>query len=288
MTGSRIAALVFLFSSLAVWPGVLSASPPAITKTEVYCSGIVSRKKPRSAGYVISGEDDLDKLQFFPGDNVYLRVAAPFSARTGARFLVVRGVKDPLNIPWFRGEKKLEMRMGRVWRDIGRVRVVRTAKGVAIARIETSCAPMQRGDLLVPFRPRPVPSLPASAPPENAVAKRTGRPIGRVVAAKGFRQVLGAGYIAYVNLGTRQGVKVGDRLLLFRHPGSRDSDVYQSTWAETKASGFGHPPIRYAPGQLPREILGEGVVLRVSPTAATVLITSTRREIDLGDYAELE
>jgi hypothetical protein len=39
---------------------------------------------------------------------------------------------------------------------------------------------------------------------------------------------------------------------------------------------------------LPREIVGEGIVLNVSQNSATVLITVTRNEIFAGDYAELE
>jgi len=39
---------------------------------------------------------------------------------------------------------------------------------------------------------------------------------------------------------------------------------------------------------LPREILGEGIVLRVSGNTATVMITAVRREIYAGDYVELE
>ena len=39
---------------------------------------------------------------------------------------------------------------------------------------------------------------------------------------------------------------------------------------------------------MPREDLGEGVVLRTGPNSATVLITFSLREIFAGDYVELE
>jgi hypothetical protein len=39
---------------------------------------------------------------------------------------------------------------------------------------------------------------------------------------------------------------------------------------------------------LPRDVLGEGVVLRVGKNAATVLITLSEKEIFPGDYVELE
>ena len=52
--------------------------------------------------------------------------------------------------------------------------------------------------------------------------------------------------------------------------------------------GFGSNPKHYAWNDLPREVLGEGIVLNVSPNSATVLVTVLRREIYSGDYVELE
>ena len=39
---------------------------------------------------------------------------------------------------------------------------------------------------------------------------------------------------------------------------------------------------------VPREVLGEGVVLRTAPNSSTVLITFSEREIFAGDYVEME
>jgi len=294
VTTPRLAALLFLFISflsLAARPALSATLAPLPTETEIYCSGIVSRLAPRPLGSVVSGEDAIDKLQFFQGDAVYLHLAAHSAAHSapkpGEQFLVVRAAKDPTQIPWFRGEKRLERRMGRLWDDIGRVRVIKLAGRVTIARVESSCVPMKRGDLLLAFEPRPAPPLPAPGL-KDVFAAPASPVIGRVVSAKDFRQILGAGYIAYVDLGKRQGVKVGDRLLLFRHPGQQDDEVYQMGEAAARPEGFGHSRPSHGAGRLPREILGEAVVLRVSRTAATILITSSRREIELGDYAARE
>ena len=281
-----IAAFVFAVGSLAASPLLVAASRPAFTPTELYCSGIVSRASPRTAGYVISGEDAFDKLQFLQGDVVYLHVASHARAETGQQFLVIRAAQDPIPISWFHGQGKLEKRMGRLWEDVGRVRVIQVGKSVATARIEDSCAPMERGDLLVPFESRPAPFTANRA--RSPLRHAGSGPIGRVVISKNFRQLLASGSIAYVNLGTRAGVKVGDRLSLFRYPGSEDSNVYQTPGIATSVKGFGHAPVDKVPPRLPREIIGEAIVLRVSPTAATVLLTASRREIALGDYAQIE
>lgn len=282
-----ITAFAITLGSLAVSPLLIAAPRAAITPTELYCSGIVSRLQPRMVGYVITGADASDKLQFVQGDIVYLHVASHADSENGEQFLVVRAAKDPVPIAWFHGQKKLEKQMGRLWKDVGRVRVVKIGKGVATARIESSCAPMQRGDLLVPFEARPAPLL--ATPSTNISRRASNRLTGRVVIAKKFRQLLASGSIAYVNLGARQGVKVGDCLSLFRYPGSHDLNVYPGPGIATGAmKGFGHAPVENVPPRLPREILGDAIVLRVSPTAATILITESRREIALGDYAQTE
>jgi hypothetical protein len=52
--------------------------------------------------------------------------------------------------------------------------------------------------------------------------------------------------------------------------------------------GYGSSPVRYTWDCLPREILGEGIVVRVSNNTATLMITTTRHEIYVGDYIEVE
>jgi hypothetical protein len=52
--------------------------------------------------------------------------------------------------------------------------------------------------------------------------------------------------------------------------------------------GFGSAPQRYAWNDLPREVLGEGIVLNVSRNSSTVMITFSRIEIYAGDYVEIE
>jgi hypothetical protein len=52
--------------------------------------------------------------------------------------------------------------------------------------------------------------------------------------------------------------------------------------------GFGSNPRHYAWNDLPREVVGEGIALNVSPNSATVLVTVSKREIYSGDYVELE
>jgi hypothetical protein len=51
---------------------------------------------------------------------------------------------------------------------------------------------------------------------------------------------------------------------------------------------LGSTPRPYADEELPRDVLGEGIVLRVAKNASTVLITVSKKQMYPGDYVELE
>ena len=110
-----------------------------------------------------------------------------------------------------------------------------------------------------------------------AVQRRGGQPFSSTL------QLAGA-----FNLGSTQGVKVGDYFRVFRYQGNSSETVYQTPRLAYEIFGLGSSPRPYTGEELPRDILGEGVVLRVSKNAATVLITLSKRQMYPGDYVELE
>jgi hypothetical protein len=92
----------------------------------------------------------------------------------------------------------------------------------------------------------------------------------------------------YVNLGAAQGVKVGDYMRLFRYQGKDIEAVPQTKGYAYQIYGFGSTPARYEWKDLPREVLGEGIVLNASRNAATVFVTFSSVEIYAGDNVEIE
>ena len=92
----------------------------------------------------------------------------------------------------------------------------------------------------------------------------------------------------YVNLGSGQGVKVGDYFRIFRYQGTQLEVAPVPYGYAYRMYGFGSTPQAYKWDDLPREILGEGIVLRVSPNASTVMITLSLREIYVGNYVEIQ
>jgi hypothetical protein len=91
-----------------------------------------------------------------------------------------------------------------------------------------------------------------------------------------------------VNLGASQGVKVGDYFRIYRYEDNGNSFVYQEPNFGISVEGYGSGPAHYPVKDLPREILGEGVVLRTSPNSSVVLITYSLKQIYGGDYCEIE
>jgi hypothetical protein len=92
----------------------------------------------------------------------------------------------------------------------------------------------------------------------------------------------------YVNLGSNQGVKVGDYFRIFRYQGSMAETVPQTKDYQYTMYGFGSAPAKYQWNDLPREILGEGIVFVVSRNSSTMMVTFSSSEIYAGDYVEIE
>src|SRR5258708_14180865 len=109
-----------------------------------------------------------------------------------------------------------------------------------------------------------------------------------VVTTKDFGTIAGAGRIIYVNLGSEQGVRLGDYFRVFRYQGTHIDTLYEFKNSAYKIYGFGSTPVAYQWDNLPRQVLGEGIVLRTGPNSSTVLLTDTRQEVYVGDYVELE
>jgi hypothetical protein len=254
---------------------------------DIYCSGtITSERIPRNT-YIITGEQSNEEMTFQEGNYVYVNKGEDEGARKGDMLLVLRAVTNSANINWYRWQNIALHSLGTLWEDEGRLRVVTVLPHVSIAQIQQFCNYMQRGDIVVPFSIRPVPAIKSGANFDRFAAP-SGRQVGLVVTGKSFQMSVGTGDVLYANLGSVQGIKTGNYLRLFRHRGTQRETAYQ-VWREAfRVESFGSVPLRWKWSTVPREILGEGVVLRVTPQTSTVLITHSLSEIYAGDYVELE
>jgi len=263
----------------------------------VNCSGFYTDQKLPEEFRLISGEQSNYKITFTRGDYVYINRGQDKGVRVGDRFTVVRpnanevGVQSAwireTDVRWFKWQEKLMKAMGTPYIDMGQVRVVSVQPKVSIAQINFSCDYMQRGDIVLPYQDRPSPPFKERTPFDH-FAPVSGKPVAMVVIGKDLTATYGQNSTVYVNLGTNQGVKVGDYYRIFRYQGSHAETVPQTKGYQYTMYGFGSAPARYEWNDLPREILGEGIVFNVSHNSSTMMITFTNSEIYAGDYVEIE
>jgi hypothetical protein len=275
---------------LAMAAGIAGAQVPRRTTVDasaMYCSGTITSDAIPQDSYIISGEQSVDKVAFVANALVYINRGSAQGVKVGDEFQVVRAVKEELKEVWFKGQLELMRAMGQTWADLGRLKVVHVGDKVSTALVESACDYIQRGDIILPFTERPAPALKQNAQVVDPFAPATGK-TGMIVSSKFFGQASGTDSIVYVNLGASQGLRVGSYLRVFRSQGRGVSTIYQVKGTEYKLFGFGSTPVEYTWEGLPREILGEGIVVRVSGNTATLMITAARHEIYAGDYVEVE
>jgi hypothetical protein len=300
---AKLAALTFLaFFGAALCSAQEAGTSGSATNSPDYsainCSGFVSDKIPEDIR-LISGEQSDPKITFTHGDFVYINRGRDKGVQVGDRFSVVRPDKDPMDVPWFKWQHRMIKAMGQAYVDAGQLRVVNVQPNVAIAEVGFTCGYMQRGDIVRPYVERPSPPF-KDASTFDHFAPVSGKRLAMVVAGADYSQMMGKNSTLYVNLGSNQSVRVGDYFRIFRYEGTLSNapqtegyqyKMYGFDAATSNHSyfGFGEPHnVKYPPKDLPREIVGEGVVINEGPNAATVLVTYSTLEIYAGDYVELE
>lgn len=280
--------------SVGIFAGAMASQAHAQTASQVplesqlYCSGMVTSDPVPTDTYVISGEESYFRVTYTDGKLVFLNKGASQGVKVGDQYDVIRANQsDYLQYEWFRDQNKLLKAMGTTYEDEGRIRVVNVQQNTSTAEVVFSCAYVLRGDILQPFVARPAPMI-KPAEGFDIFAPPSGKAKAMIVTTKYYGELAKDGTIVYVNLGSGQGVKVGDYFRVFRFQGNSNETEYQTPNVAYQIFGFGSSPRPYSGAELPRDILGEGVVLRVSKNAATVLVTLSKKQMYPGDYVELE
>lgn len=285
---SLLVALLLAFGTAQALAQGARPDPGTVpNEADIYCSGLVTNETIPYDTYLISGEESKPTTIYSENNYVYINKGASQGVKVGDEFLILRPVKDPVPFDWFQGQRDLRRAMGQQWRDVGRVKVVVAGKDVATALVVYACVHLERGDYARPPAERPAPAL-KLAKDFDRFAPPSGKSNGLVVSSKEFSNTLGQHDVLYINLGNNQSTKSGDFVRFYRYQGTRKELIFQLPGMQDHIFGFGKTPKPYLPADLPREVLGEGVVLRTSPTSATVLVMHCLREIYSGDWVEIE
>lgn len=287
MRAKLVSVSVFALLAAGICSAQTGPGPAQVGMSTAYCSGFVTDQKVPDETRLVSGEQSNAKITFSRGDYVYINRGQDRGVRIGDRYSVVRAEADPSGVTWFKWQAKLMKAMGTHYLDNGQLRVVNVQPKVSIAEVTMSCDYMQRGDIVLPFQERPEPTLKDSGAFDH-FAPVSGKPVAMIVESKDYQESAGSGSTVYVNLGTDKGVKVGDYFRVFRYQGTLAELAPQTKGYQDRIYGFGSSPTRYNWNDLPREVLGEGIVLNVSRNSSTVFITYSSIDMYAGDYVEVE
>ena len=268
------------------------------TYADMYCAGFVSKTLMPDANYVAGGLQTPNTTKFVTGDIIYL---AGSGYALGGQYSILRELKDQNRYEVFPGQGKMLAATGQPYGEIGRVKIVDTRSKMAIGQIEYSCDPINPGDIAVPFAEKPSVSFHPPARFDRFVPK-TGKTSARIVLAKDFDSTLGTGMKVYMNLGSNQGVKVGDYFRAVRNYSADLADPVDtlSFAASTAEDTQKRPPsiegnwMTKTKGpnihvrDMPRRAVGEIVIIGVTPTTATGMIVFSLEDVHVGDGVELD
>ena len=257
---------------------------PAASESDIECSGFFSAS-PIAQDVVLAGGADNDFFdplhQFAPGDYVYLKPYTGTGPQTGTEFRLVLPASESILKAWSRpglgrlyefGSKKRypgqggDLRaMGKPYRDVGRVKVIRTGPNGVGAKVMFACGAINPGDIAIPYQPRPIPTyIPAAI---DRFGTSTGV-VGVVGALPDNRSVVGEGDMAYSSLGRQKSVQ----------PGQRFRIIHEFRFANVLLSAPDFPP----------ETIGELVILWTQEKSSVGIVVSAFRGIDAGDIVQGE
>lgn len=284
-----------LLAALAATSAAAQTHPGTPDMSSMYCSGIYASESVPQDSYIISGEQSSVRVVYRDGDTVFINHGADHNLKEGDEFLVVRREpSDPLDYEWFKGQFAMMRAMGTKYSDLGRIRVTHVGPKVSTAKVEFMCNLMMRGDIILPYTERATPAVKDEPLKEDYEMPDVKATVGMIVTTRGFGQLLSTNTIGYVNLGATEGLKVGSYLRVFRYAGPQNENAPQERDSQFQMDsdlrmyGWGSTPVRYTPADLPRDIIGEAVVLRVTNHTATVMITAMVHDMYPGDYVEIQ
>ena len=273
------------------------------TVSDIYCAGFISKDRVPDANYVNGGLQTPTSTKFQIGDLVYL---AGTGYQAGQLYAIVRELRDSNQYEIYPGQRKLLAATGHPYGEIGRVRVLDTRSHSAVAQVVYSCDPVNPGDVAVPFVEKPPAAFHVPGHFDR-FAPPNGKLTGRIVLGKDFDDIVGTGMKVYMNMGSNQGVKVGDYFrvlrsytatlknpvdsLSFKSQTSEDTQMRPPTYeggffTSNYMSKMKGPNIHVA--DLPRRAVGEVVVLSTTPTTSSAMVVFALEDVFAGDDVELD
>lgn len=180
---------------------------------------------------------------------------------------------------------------GLYYLDIGTIRIEGVDKNHATARIVHSCQEMVKGDLVIPYAEKPMVQFDGILSKDSTPMPQDGL-VGSITFGKADAKQLAAGNFCFVNLGRSDGVRAGDRFMVFRPSPAFDfKDLSVLTPGPDGSYGTMRGPayqfkLKSLLGNrtLPPIILGDIVIVEAGETFSSGKIIHSLSEIRPGDF----
>ena len=258
------------------------------TYEDVYCAGYMSTQPPQVLGHLI-GAWNYPHQQVY-GSNDYLYLSAK-GLEPGKTYEVIREVKDPNHMRMYRGQYYAMQRAGKIYFELGSVKVLEQRPEVAITQVDFACDGMMPGDMVVPMPQRTIPQYHGKMDWDR-FAVPNGKTTGRILMARDYDVTVGERTKVYLDIGANRGLKVGDWFRITRDyqadhddPADMISFGTRDTISDEQqdAKRIKMSELR----KLPRRSLGELVITEVTPHSATGMVTFALEEMFIGDNVEM-
>jgi hypothetical protein len=235
---------------------------PVADAVDLYCSGYIVTGHPPAKIWVVGRE--LEREFLGQGDIVYISQGRNQGVEAGSEWAIIRKTREV-------SHPETGADLGSFVRRMGKIRVLAAQEITATAVIVDACEDIHMSDEIVPWQEIPIPLMASMPEFDRYDVTPSGGHQGYVVALRddihanspevagdmGVHAV-GTGHVIYTDLGDGLGIEPGNVLTLFREN-----------------------------GELPRLMLGQGVVLTVEEGTSTVKITNSVREVYTGDRVEV-
>lgn len=281
------------------------------------CAGYIRLERLQKSAEIVGAEGEPQQHSFAEGDVVFLNAGAEHGIKEGQQFSIIRPRGDVKGV--YREKSGF---LGRYVQELGLLQIFKVHGSTSLAQITFSCDTVLLGDLVAPIRYRdPIPPGSLSI---DRFAAPSGKQNGRLMMAKDAREMVTKNDVVYIDLGSEDGVKPGDFLTIYRDLGTGTvTTVDNEEGARGRATGFQSDSYRgggfgiqaqrakdstafvNAPGRysyrpittreikrhrpaMPRQVLGEMVIIDIQTRTATALITNAIAEVHTGDWVEIK
>jgi hypothetical protein len=232
--------------------GAPRATPAMIQvadERDLYCSGWIEASH-EPAMLTIAGAEQ-EKIMQANSDIVYLNQGRSQGIAAGAEYLVVRPDHKVVH-------PATHEAVGMYTQRMGHLRVLCAQENTATALVMSACEDIRPGDELLPWKEMQSPLM-DHIPSADRCMEPSGLAQGWVIdGGPDSLLAVGGGNLVSTDLGPEDGIRPGSLLTLYRDN-----------------------------GELPRIVVGQGVVLTVESATSTVKVLHSSREVRRGDRAEI-